>query len=47
MNRDERQYQLNHIFNEFLVSMEQRLPVGKRTGNSAVAINSRFDRRQR
>ena len=46
MNRDEGQYQLTHIFDEFLVSGEKS-PIGRQTGNPTVAKNSNVARSQR
>ena len=37
MNRDEGQYQLTHIFDEFLVPMGLKSPIGQQTGNPTVA----------
>ena len=46
MNRDEGQYQLNHIFDEFLVPTGLKSPIGQQTGNPIVAKNSNVARRQ-
>ena len=39
MNRDEGQYQLTHIFDDFLVSPGSKSP-GKQSGNSATTTSS-------
>ena len=40
MNRDDGQYQFTHIFDEALVPMRSKSPIGKQTGNPAVATKS-------
>ena len=47
MNRDDGQYHLTHIFDEFLVPTGSRSPIGKQTGKLAVATNSSVARYQR
>ena len=39
MNRDDGQYLLTHIFDEFLVPTGSRSPVGIQADNPAVAAN--------
>ena len=47
MNSDDGQYQFTHIFDEFLVPTGSKSPIGKQTGNPAVAMKSSVARHQR
>ena len=40
MNRDEGQYQLSHIYDEFLVTPGSKSPGGKQSGNSTISSSS-------